>query len=112
MKTNIEAAISYMTATDSTATPDQCRSYLERQIRFLGEGKALEKIYQQGRYQTLLAPVESALGDRIQKVRFTETSDEIVTRPGIPLVTWLISRLAEGMTDSEIIAAAKSALAR
>jgi hypothetical protein len=110
MNANYENAIRYMVSLNQGATAAQCRQYLDLQIKVMGEEAGIAKIYRQGRYGKLIAPVSAALGTRQSASRWDDNDEGfVVTRKGIDVVLWLNEKIASGMTDEQIIEAAKNA---
>jgi len=110
MKTNYENAIRYMVSLNQGATAAQCRQYLDLQIEVMGEEAGIAKVYRQGRYGKLIEPVSEILGTK-QSASQWDANEEgfVVTRKGIDVVQWLSRALSSGMTDDQILEAAKSA---
>jgi hypothetical protein len=109
MKTTYKNAIRYMVSLEQGATEAQCREYLDRQIKFLGEDAGIAKIYRQGRYGRLIGPVSEVLGEKQSESRWDEMDEGfVVTRPGIDAVAWLNEKIAAGLDDEQIIEAAKN----
>ena len=110
MTNKYENAIRYMVSLNQGATAAQCRQYLDLQIKVMGEEAGIAKIYRQGRFGKLIAPVSSALGTKQSASRWDDNDEGfVVTRKGIDVVQWLNEKIASGMTDDQIIESAKNA---
>jgi hypothetical protein len=90
------------------ATEDQARLWIQEQIRLRGEDAGIARAHREVRWQKLVHKVADALGSRASKSVWDEEDEGFrIVRKGIDVVVWLNAKIDEGLSDAEILEAAR-----
>jgi hypothetical protein len=90
------------------ATEDQARLWIQEQIRLRGEEAGIARAHREVRWQKLVHKVADALGPVASESVWDEEDEGFrIVRKGIDVVVWLNAKIDEGLSDAEILEAAR-----